>query len=96
MAEEEEGRERVSERAPRGAVGRLIFLRFGGRGAGVVVVEEEEGGWKASSSDEGEEGEESELGDCFTSRLLRRVTVFASGSFAGFLGHGLVGEVGGA
>ena len=41
-----------------------------------------------SVSDEGKE--------CFTSRLLQRVTVCASGSFAGFLGRGLVGEVGGA
>ena len=94
-AVEVEGRERVSERSPRGSVGGVNFLRLGGRGAG--VVEEEEGGWNASSSEEGEEGEESEEeGDCFTRRLLRRVTDFASESLAGFLGRGLLGGVGGA
>ena len=82
--EEEEGREAASDLTPRGAVGELIFLRLGGRGAA------EEGGQKASSSEDGEEGEESEVGDCFPRRRLRRVTDFDGGSLRGFRGRGLL------
>ena len=66
--------------------GGLIFLRLGG--SGVM----EEGGSKVSSS---EDAEKSDDGDCFPRRLLRRMTDFI-GSLRGFLGRGLLEEVGGA
>ena len=66
--------------------GGLIFLRFGG--SGVI----DEGGSKASSSEE-TEGEESDVGDCFPSRRLRR-SMDLTGSLRGFLGRGLLGDVG--
>ena len=50
----------------------------------------EGGGSKASSSEEAE-GEESETGDCFPSRRLRRVTDLGV-SLTGFLGRGLLEE----
>ena len=65
--------------------GGLIFLRLGG--SGVM----EDGGSKVSSS---EEAEKSDDGDCFPRRLLRRVTDF-TGSLRGFLGRGLLEEMGG-
>lgn len=68
--------------------GGLIFLRLGG--SGVV----EGGGSKASSSEE-TEGEESDVGDCFPRRRLRLMTDLI-GSLRGFLGWGLLGDVGGA
>ena len=52
----------------------------------------EDGGSKVSSS---EEAEKSEDGDCFPRRLLRRMTDF-TGSLRGFLGWGLLEEMGGA
>ena len=77
--------------------GGLIFLRLGGSG----VTREERGGSKASSSDEADEGEVSEVGDCFTNLLLRLVTDFLvvvddGGSLMGLLRRGLLEEVGGA
>lgn len=66
--------------------GGLIFLRLGGSGV------TEGGGSKASSSEE-VEGEESDIGDCFPSRRLRRLTDFI-GSLRGFLMRGLLEEVG--
>ena len=68
--------------------GGLIFLRLGGVG---VTME----GWgtKAASSSEEIEGEESEVGDCFPRRRLRRVTDLVD-SLWGFFGRGLLEEVG--
>ena len=73
------------------AIGGLIFLRLGGRGRAV----NKEVGWKVSSSEEAEKGEESELGDCFTRRRLRLATDLGGVSLRGFLGRGLVVGVGG-
>ena len=66
-----------------------------------MAREEEGDGSKASSSEEAEEGEESEVGDCFTRRRLLRVTDLVDSededsSLTGFLRRrGLLEEVGG-